>query len=79
MLEARNFNRMLQELLILLLHVHRHGVEVVELEALVRRRMLMLDVVMMLRLGHIVIMIVMMDQTGIAHAHKQRHEDLRKG
>lgn len=75
MLQSRNFDRVLQELLVLLLHVHRDGVEMVELEALVRGRMLMLDVVMVLRFRHIVIVLVVMDQASVAHAHEQRHED----
>lgn len=76
MLQTGNLDRMLQELLVLFLHVHRDGMEVVELEALVRSRMLMLDVVMMLGLRHIIIVLMMMDHTGEAHTHEQRHEDL---
>lgn len=46
MLDTANLDRML-----VLLHVHRHRMKVVDLEALMRYRMLMLDLVIVMRVG----------------------------
>lgn len=76
MLDAGHLHRVLQELLVLLLDVHRHRVEVVDLEALVRGGMLVLDVVMVLGFGHLIVVLPVVDVTGEAHG-KQCHKDLR--
>ena len=76
MLDSGHLNWVFQELLVLLLDVHRNGVEVMDLEALMRGGMLVLDVVMVLGFGHLIVILPVVDVPGKAHR-EQRHKDLR--
>lgn len=75
MLDTGHLDRVLQELLVLLFHVNRHGMKVVELKALVGRRMLVLDIVMMLRFGNLFVVLPVVDDSGETNR-KQCHKNL---